>query len=165
MSTIVKNLLVAANRCAEHGRWCLVATKHDPPQLARPARSRIACAMLCAHDACFLASLARGPARPDLRAPARPRALVLRMLTSIRIRPYAAHMFVTHIFRTSHTCSSHTCSSCAPPVLCSYGRSMPAALAGVGSGWRRQSGPPSAHTRHVSSVVYNRIYTFTLGLR
>ena len=34
-------------------------------QLARPARSRIACAMLCAHDACFLASLAAP--QPDLR--------------------------------------------------------------------------------------------------
>ena len=57
-STVVKNLLVAANRCAEHDG-------HDPPQLAFPARSRIACAMLCAHDACFLASLAAP--QPDLR--------------------------------------------------------------------------------------------------
>ena len=40
----------------------MVATIH---QLGRPARSRIACAMLCAHDACFLASLAAP--QPDLR--------------------------------------------------------------------------------------------------
>ena len=40
----------------------MMATIH---QLARPARSRIACAMLCAHDACFLASLAAP--QPDLR--------------------------------------------------------------------------------------------------
>ena len=39
-----------------------MATIH---QLARPARSRIACAMMCAHDAYFLASLAAP--QPDLR--------------------------------------------------------------------------------------------------
>ena len=40
----------------------MMATIH---QLARPARSRIACAMMCAHDAYFLASLAAS--QPDLR--------------------------------------------------------------------------------------------------
>ena len=40
----------------------MMATIH---QLARPARSRIACAMMCAHDAYFLASLAAP--QPDLR--------------------------------------------------------------------------------------------------
>ena len=40
----------------------MMATIH---QLALPARSRIACAMLCAHNACFLASLAAP--QPDLR--------------------------------------------------------------------------------------------------
>ena len=37
------------------------------PHLASPARSRIARAMLCAHDACSLALLA--PPQPDPRAP------------------------------------------------------------------------------------------------